>query len=90
MNLKTSEKRKLQVMIDRTSSASAEFFKEQAKLNDWCAEKYGYEPGDVDSDNIIDSVLGGCGAASGMRAAAFHEEMVSLKYRFFGQRDANQ
>lgn len=73
--LSARDRRKLQAMINRTSRASAVYHKEQDALNDWCREYYGYEPGDVDADDIIDAVFGGCGEAPGMDADDFDGTM---------------
>jgi len=62
---------RLQRLIDRTSRTSNAFHEEQAKLMEFCREKYGKEPGDIDADQIIDAVLGGCGLSEGMSAAEF-------------------
>ncbi len=67
--------KKLQTLIDRTVKAQNEFFHAQAALNDFCKERYGHEPGEVDADAIIDGVLGGCGLASSMSAKEFDMEM---------------
>jgi hypothetical protein len=75
-DLTARERRKLQAMIDRTSKASAAFHKAQAELNGWCRERYGTEPGEIDADEIIDCVMGGCGAACGMDADDFHQIMA--------------
>ena len=41
-----------------------------------CQEVYGCEPGDVDNDQYIDGMDGGCGSSSGMTADEFHKSMV--------------
>ncbi len=69
--LSAAKLRRLQKMIDRTARASSAFHRAQEELNNWCLRHYGFEPGDVDADQIIDSVLGGCGLCNGMPAAEF-------------------
>jgi hypothetical protein len=66
---------KLQAMIDETVEACSAFFKAQHKLNEWCLEEYGVSPGDVDADDILDSVFGGCGEPSSIRAKEFDDVM---------------
>lgn len=73
--LTAAQRRKLQSLIDATARANAAYYAAQAKLNDWCAQHYGAEPGDVDADVIIDAVFGGCGAATGLSVDEFDEEM---------------
>lgn len=68
-------RRKLQSLIDRTAKASAIYHDAQAKLNDYCLEVYGQEPGEIDCDSVIDAVFGGCGIAPGMTADAFDAAM---------------
>jgi len=75
--LSSSEKKKLQRMIDKTAAASTEFYKAQDELYNWCDQKYGYGPGDIDCDEIIDGVLGGCGQSNGMPAVKFHNAMIN-------------
>lgn len=76
-----SRKRKrLQRMIDRTAKASSAYYKAQAELNDWCLATYGFEPGDIDADNIIDSLFGGGGDASTMSAEEFDGTMRGELY----------
>lgn len=41
-----------------------------------CDEVYGVTPGEVDNDDFIDAVGGGCGMSDGMTAKQFHESMV--------------
>jgi hypothetical protein len=68
--------KKLQALIDRAANAASLDFKATSALNKYCTRVYGYAPSDVDADEIIDSVLGGCGMAPGMSADRFHEVMV--------------
>jgi hypothetical protein len=68
----------LQRMINETVKTGNAFHAAQAALNDFCREQYGVEPGDVDADEIIDSVMGGCGLSTGMKAKDFHRIMEEL------------
>ncbi len=66
---------KLQRMIDRTVRASNAFQQANMALMAFCRAEYGVEPGDIDADQIIDGVQGGCGESAGMSAAEFDEIM---------------
>lgn len=66
---------RLQRLIDRTVRTQNAFHVEQERLMEFCRERYGVEPGDIDADAIIDGVLGGCGMASGMSAEDFDAAM---------------
>ncbi len=68
-------RRKLQSLINRAAKTSTAFHNAQAALNDYCREVYGAEPGDLDCDDIIDGVLGGCGVCNGMTAEDFDASM---------------
>lgn len=70
--------KKLQKMIDQCVAASNEAQQRQHLLNEYCEERYGVAPGDVDADEIIDSVYGGCGQSTGMSATDFDEVMKRL------------
>lgn len=74
-NLLAADKRQLQKLIDRTAAAVMDAHNAEAKLIEWCEARYGCGPGDVDADQIIDAVLGGCCVASGMRAEDFDAVM---------------
>jgi NAD(P)H-hydrate repair Nnr-like enzyme with NAD(P)H-hydrate epimerase domain len=73
------DRRKLQQMIDKTVAAQNTYHVAQAKLNEWCQATYGFEPGDVDADEIIDAVFGGAGVSGGMKAADFDAIMEAAK-----------
>lgn len=45
------------------------------KIAAHCEAVYGVGPGDVDNDEFIDAVDGGCGASSGMSPEAFDQSM---------------
>jgi 2C-methyl-D-erythritol 2,4-cyclodiphosphate synthase len=72
---------KLQRLIDRTVKANNDFQRAQSVLMEECLKRYGHEPGDVDCDAIIDSVLGGCGVSDGMSAEDFDREMSAAVSR---------
>ncbi len=69
--------KKLQGLIDRTAKASRSFQLANSELMEYCLEVYGFEPGDVDADAIIDGVLGGDGMPNGMSAKEFDAIMRS-------------
>ena len=70
------ERRKLQRLIDRTAKAASAFYLANKDLCEFCIEKYGCEPGDVDCDQIIDAVQGGAGISAGLAAEDFDAAMV--------------
>lgn len=67
--------RRLQRLIDRAADASAKWHRELRALHDECQRLYGIVPGEVDADEIIDGVEGGCGQAAGMSARDFDRIM---------------
>lgn len=67
--------KKLQRLIDRASRAHSEAYRATAALNDFCESKYGFAPSDIDADQIIDAVLGGCGDPQGMSSEEFDRIM---------------
>jgi len=69
---------KLQRLIDATVRHGARYHTAQAALNDFCRNHYGQEPGDIDADQIIDAVFGGCGIPVGMAASDFDEVMRDI------------
>ena len=68
--------KRLQSLIDRTASAVSKAYHAQEALNTYCEQRYGTTPQDLDNDEIIDLVLGGCGAAVGMTAADFEDSLI--------------
>lgn len=76
-----SDMQHLQWLITRTAEAGTTFNRMQDDLMDFCREKYGCEPGDIDADEIIDSVLGGSGECPGMDAAQFDKIMRAGRAR---------
>lgn len=69
--------KKLQNMINRVANHGARYYVAQSDLMEYCKAKYGFEPGDVDADDIIDRLLGGCGVPDRMDAAEFDAIMRS-------------
>lgn len=67
--------KKLQSLIDRVARNGARYYDAQSELMDYCRMFYGFEPGDVDADSIIDRLLGGCGKPSTMPAKEFDDIM---------------
>lgn len=65
----------LQKMIDDCVAANNAAHRATTALNEWCIDKYGFEPGDRDIDAIIDAVLGGSGVSNGMKADEFRRLM---------------
>ncbi len=65
---------KLQKMINRTVDTHNAAKEAHDALMNWCSQQYGFEPGDVDADYIIDS-LGGCGVAEAIPAEQFDQIM---------------
>jgi hypothetical protein len=68
-------KAELQALIDAAAAANAAAFLATTALDEYCQERWGYTPSDIDADDIIDAVLGGCGVASGMSAEDFVNSM---------------
>lgn len=73
--------RRLQRLIDRAAKAATANHLATAALCDESQRLYGAVPGDVDADQIIDSVLGGSGTAAGMSAEEFDAIMRELTER---------
>lgn len=71
-----ADKKRLQLLIDCTVTACSDFHRANTVLMEFCRERYGCEPGDIDADSIIDTVLGGCGVPSGMSAEDFDRIML--------------
>lgn len=61
-------------MISRVVRTFNAYKTEHDRLMDWCREYYGYEPGDIDADYILDS-LGACGAADDISPDRFDQIM---------------
>lgn len=73
--LSDGQRRKLQNLIDRTARAQRDYYRAQEALNEWTRATYGSEAGDVDADEIIDAVFGGCGLATGLSAEEYDQAM---------------
>lgn len=71
-----SERRKLQRLINLTTKGANAFYWANKALCEFCIERYGCEPADVDCDQIIDAVQGGAGVSAGLPADDFDEAMV--------------
>lgn len=65
----------LQKLIDRTVAAVTTAQEAENALCEYCLAHYGAVPGDIDADQIIDGVLGGCGIPNGMSAEDFDRIM---------------
>lgn len=72
-------KKKLQKLIDAAVKANNACHTAERALNKFCDETWGFAPADVDLDNIIDSVYGGCGGSGGMSADGFISDMDGAK-----------
>ncbi|EPG2416616.1 hypothetical protein QEK82_001555 [Stenotrophomonas maltophilia] len=70
-----TERRKLQRLINLTTKGANAFYWANKALCEFCIEKYGCEPADVDCDQIIDSVQGGAGDSAGLTADEFDAAM---------------
>ena len=68
-------KRQLNDALRKLAAASSKASQLQAMISSHCIEVYGVEPGDVDNDEYIDRVAGGCGMAGGMTADEFDRSM---------------
>lgn len=66
---------RLQRRIDKTVAAANRHIVAQTELLDWCREYYGFEPGDVDADYIIDGLGAGGGMAGNLSAEDFDQIM---------------
>lgn len=67
--------KKLQAALNELAAANNQAKAARDKIMDHCQEVYGFEPGDVDFDEFIDSCDGGSGACPGMTAEAFNSGM---------------
>lgn len=72
--LTKGQKAKLQRLINKTAATASASYKANAALMEWCLDTYGYEPGDIDADYIIDS-LGGGGESEAISADLFDSLM---------------
>jgi len=81
-------KSKLQAALDVLTAATNTAHAARTKIANHCIAVYGCEPGDVDYNEFIDAVDGGCGTASGMSAEAFEAGMAKAVSRNGGGLDA--
>lgn len=75
-NLTPREQRRLQRLIDKAVSTGKAAKEAHDNLMEYCLDRYGVEPGDVDADGIIDA-LGGCGYGR-LDAMDFDAEMRGI------------
>ena len=61
--------RKFQSLLDRTAAAQRKFQTLLREAEAEYARRYGANPSDVDDDEWIDAMTGGCGLAQGMTVA---------------------
>lgn len=73
--MKRPNMRKLQGLINKATKTNNANYRAEQALAAYAEEIYGRTWSDVDADGIIDAVCGGCGAAPGMKAQEFDEEM---------------
>lgn len=66
----------LQAALNSLAAANRRAQVARDKIMAHCEAVYGVSPGDVDNDEFIDGVDGGCGASDGMTADAFHRSML--------------
>lgn len=69
-------KRELQAALDALAKANSRAHIERAKIAKHCAEVYGVDPADIDNEEFIDRVDGGCGVSEGMSADEFDRSML--------------
>lgn len=62
--------------LAQLTSANNRAFRARDKIMLHCEDVYGVTPGDVDNDEFVDSVDGGCGTGEGMTADEFHDSMI--------------
>ena len=68
--------RELTATLKQLAEHNAAAWHLRNKLSEHCEAVYGVDPSQVDNDDFIDAVDGGCGAASGMTADEFHSSML--------------
>lgn len=68
-------KRELNEALRKLAAAHSEAFRLQNLISEHSLEVYGVEPAEVDNDEYIDRVAGGCGSAAGMSADEFDRSM---------------
>lgn len=71
---------KLQAALDALAAANNRAKTARDKIYAHCEAVYGVTPGDVDNDEFVDAVDGGCGHCSGMLTDEFDRSMrVAMK-----------
>jgi len=65
----------LQRALDSLAAANRKAQIANEKIANHCLAVYGVEPGDIDNDEFIDTVGGGCGSTSNMTVADFDKSM---------------
>lgn len=63
------------------ASANNKALKWRSIVMQYSMERFGCEPGDVDNDQFIDAVDGGCGYCEGMTIDEFDESMEEATNR---------
>jgi hypothetical protein len=70
-------KKQLQAALDKLARANNAAREARDAIYGHCVAVYGVTPGEIDNDEFIDGVDGGCGTAHGMTAEEFHESMIA-------------
>jgi hypothetical protein len=70
-------KRQLQAALDKLARANNTAREARDAIYAHSEAVYGATPGEIDNDDFIDAVDGGCGASGGMTADQFHESMTA-------------
>jgi hypothetical protein len=70
-----SDNKKLAAMIRKAVKASNAFHLANQALNEYCIDRWGFEPGDRDVDGILDGCMGAAGMASGLSVQEFEQLM---------------
>lgn len=65
----------LQSVLDGLAEAHRRAHEYRALISDHCHSVYGVDPSDVNNDQFIDSVDGGCGTPTGMSVKEFERSM---------------
>jgi len=72
----TISKKSLQRMIDSVAKHGAKYHYAEQKLHQFTVKNFGHEAGDIDSDELIDQLFGGCGAPSRISAEDYIKIML--------------
>lgn len=68
--------KKLDSVLKELAEANAKAWRLRDILSNHCVAVYGVDPSDIDNDQFIYAVDGGCGAANGMTVEEFHKSML--------------